>query len=233
MKNVTGYDVARGLAGSWGTLAVMTEVTFKVLPLAGDGGDRWSSRAAGRSGVELLCAAMAQPFEVSGAVHLQAPVAARLNHPGLKAMNKSVTALRLENFASARRLPQAAAQGGAQGLRRGARARPRELAGVLGRAAPPVGDAATGRRCCGASPPRRRRRRSSSPPSSATCRRKPSTTGRAASIWLEVPATADAGAAEIRRVIAMHGGHATLIRAEPNVRAAVEVFQPLSPAVER
>ena len=29
MKNVTGYDVSRGLAGSWGTLAVMTEVTFK------------------------------------------------------------------------------------------------------------------------------------------------------------------------------------------------------------
>ena len=34
-------------------------------------------------------------------------------------------------------------------------------------------------------------------------------------VWLEVPATADAGAADIRRVIAMHGGHATLIRAEP------------------
>jgi glycolate oxidase FAD binding subunit len=44
---------------------------------------------------------MAQPVEVSGAVHLQAPVAARLNHPGLKTLNKSVTALRLENFSSA------------------------------------------------------------------------------------------------------------------------------------
>src|SRR5690606_7574407 len=32
MKNVTGYDLARGLAGSWGTLAVMTQVTFKLLP---------------------------------------------------------------------------------------------------------------------------------------------------------------------------------------------------------
>ncbi len=28
MKNVTGYDLCRGLAGSWGTLAVLSEVTF-------------------------------------------------------------------------------------------------------------------------------------------------------------------------------------------------------------
>ena len=48
-----------------------------------------------------------------------------------------------------------------------------------------------------------------------------------------MPATADAGTAEIRRAVAIHGGHATLIRAEPSVRAAVEVFQPLSPPVER
>ncbi len=55
-------------------------------------------------------------------------------------------------------------------------------------------------------------------------------TGSGGLIWLEVPASADAGAADIRRVIAIHGGHATLIRAEPAVRAAVEVFQPLEPA---
>jgi glycolate oxidase FAD binding subunit len=72
MKNVTGYDVSRGLAGSWGTLAVLTEVTFKVLP--------WPETAATvifsparQSGGRASCAAMAQPVEVSGAVHLQAP----------------------------------------------------------------------------------------------------------------------------------------------------------------
>jgi glycolate oxidase FAD binding subunit len=46
-------------------------------------------------------------------------------------------------------------------------------------------------------------------------------------VWAEVLDTADAGSADIRRVIASHGGHATLVRAAPAVRAAVDVFQPV------
>jgi glycolate oxidase FAD binding subunit len=34
MKNVAGYDVSRLVAGSWGMLGVMTEVSIKVLPVA-------------------------------------------------------------------------------------------------------------------------------------------------------------------------------------------------------
>ena len=34
MKNVAGYDVSRILAGSWGMLGVITEVSLKVLPFA-------------------------------------------------------------------------------------------------------------------------------------------------------------------------------------------------------
>ena len=36
VKNVTGYDLCKLLTGSWGTLAVLTQVTFKVMPRAED-----------------------------------------------------------------------------------------------------------------------------------------------------------------------------------------------------
>jgi glycolate oxidase FAD binding subunit len=52
-------------------------------------------------------------------------------------------------------------------------------------------------------------------------------------VWIEVPASADAGSSDIRRAVAVHGGHATLIRADASVRASVEVFQPQSPLAER
>lgn len=34
MKNVAGYDVSRLVAGSWGTLGVLTDISLKVLPIA-------------------------------------------------------------------------------------------------------------------------------------------------------------------------------------------------------
>jgi glycolate oxidase FAD binding subunit len=50
-------------------------------------------------------------------------------------------------------------------------------------------------------------------------------------IWLETPAISDAGAVEIRRTLAEFGGHATLIRADTQARAVIDVFQPLDPSL--
>jgi glycolate oxidase FAD binding subunit len=46
-------------------------------------------------------------------------------------------------------------------------------------------------------------------------------------MWFATDASGGAGAAAIRAAVRAHGGHATLIRAPAEVRAAVDVFQPL------
>src|SRR5438270_187128 len=78
MKNVTGLDLCRGLAGSWGTLAVMCEVTFKVQPMPEETGTLILLGLPDEIAVEVLCEAMRTPYEVSGAVHLQRALVARL-----------------------------------------------------------------------------------------------------------------------------------------------------------
>ena len=110
MKNVTGLDLAKLLAGSHGTLGVLTEVSFKVLPapetvatLVLDGLD---AETAGRA----MRAALATPFEVSGAAHVSAAFG-----------DVSATLLRLEGFAGsvahrARELGRALAEFGAARL---------------------------------------------------------------------------------------------------------------------
>ena len=94
VKNVTGYDLSKLMAGSWGTLAVMTEVTVKVLPKPRASTTLLIFGLDDRRATEAMATALNAPAEVSGAAHLPGPVAAR---PPLKA-EMAVTALRLEGF---------------------------------------------------------------------------------------------------------------------------------------
>jgi glycolate oxidase FAD binding subunit len=96
VKNVTGYDLCKLMAGSWGTLAVLTEVTIKVLPAARSELTLLFFGLDDRRAGEAMTRAMNAPVEVSGAAHLPPRTAARAPLKGQMA----VTALRLEGFAA-------------------------------------------------------------------------------------------------------------------------------------
>ncbi|MRH21980.1 FAD-binding protein [Rhodovulum strictum] len=84
MKNVTGYDLVKLMAGSRGTLGVLSEVAFKLLPVPESAASLTLHGADGARAFEAMTRAMKSPFEVSGAAWL--PGAAEVH-------------LRLEGFA--------------------------------------------------------------------------------------------------------------------------------------
>jgi len=96
MKNVTGYDVCKLLAGSFGTLAVMSEVTFKVLPLPAQIHSVLVLGLDDAAAVAAMAAALMSPFEVYGAAHLPAAAAARSGVATVRSAGKAVTAVRVE-----------------------------------------------------------------------------------------------------------------------------------------
>ena len=94
VKNVTGYDLMKLMAGSWGTLSIFTELTIKVLPAPRTELTLLLFGLADVRATEAMRTALNGPFEVSGAAHL--PTYAARSRP-LKA-EMPVTALRLEGF---------------------------------------------------------------------------------------------------------------------------------------
>ncbi len=84
VKNVTGFDLPKLMAGSWGTLAVLVSITMRVLPRPRAETTLLFRGLSDEAANGLMSAAMAMPAAVSAAAHLPLP------HP--------VTALRLEGF---------------------------------------------------------------------------------------------------------------------------------------
>src|SRR5262249_17464414 len=67
MKNVTGYDLSKLLAGSWGTLAVLDQVSVKVLPAPDQTHTLLLLGLSDEAAIEVMCTAMGSPNQVSGA----------------------------------------------------------------------------------------------------------------------------------------------------------------------
>jgi glycolate oxidase FAD binding subunit len=99
VKNVTGYDLSKGLAGSWGTLAVVTDVTFKVLPRPEAAATLVIAGLDDDTAVRVLCEAVGTPWEVSGAAHLPEPLVAEVPDAAFAGGGRAATLIRLEGFA--------------------------------------------------------------------------------------------------------------------------------------
>jgi glycolate oxidase FAD binding subunit len=229
VKNVTGYDLCKLLAGSWGTLAVMTEVTLKVMPRPE------SERTVMLRGLDdltanrAMTAALGSPFDVSGAAHM--PNSAFRTAVGALAGlgSGAVTLLRLEGitasaghraatltevlapFGAAEILEDAASAGIWSSIRD---VRPFAANGALGAwpvwriVCPPAAGGALGQQLA-------------------------RDTGGdviydwgGGLIWAALPPKADAQAALVRQRVNAAGGHAMLIRAPEHIRRIVDVFHP-------
>jgi glycolate oxidase FAD binding subunit len=98
VKNVTGFDLPKLLTGSHGTLAVMTDITVKVLPAPEATRTLAVLGLDDAAAIRLLCAVLGSPYEVSGAAHLPAAVAARSEIGAIANSGLSATLIRLEGF---------------------------------------------------------------------------------------------------------------------------------------
>jgi glycolate oxidase FAD binding subunit len=204
VKNVTGYDLPKLLAGSWGTLAVLTEVTIRVVPSPELDRTLVVASTSAAESVHLQCAALGSAHDVSAA--------------GFDP--ERGTLLRLEGFASAvaaravalcdelRCTPSEVLDGSAS------RRCWHELAGAARLAASPIVW------------------RISVPPADAPTVLEQLAPERYLLDWgggLIYAAYSTADGARVRK--ALKAGHATLLKAPAAVRAAELVFQPQPPAV--
>ncbi|MDZ4134219.1 MAG: FAD-binding protein [Paracoccaceae bacterium] len=217
MKNVTGYDLVKLMAGARGTLGVLTEVAFKVLPRPEVEATLLARGLEPAAAVRAMSAALGSPYEVTGAAHLTADVTG----------DASETRLRIEGMA------------GSVAYRQGA------LLGLLGSGWAVAKDsAALWRQVRDVAPFSgqdgavwRLSVKPGDAPAVLAALQAGGLGNRAICdwggglIWFLAADAQDAGAALIRGQLALLGGHATLMRGSARLLAEVAVFHPEPPAL--
>jgi glycolate oxidase FAD binding subunit len=228
VKNVTGYDLCKLLAGSWGTLGIMTDVTLKVLPQCETEATLVLQGLDETGACEAMAKAMGSPFDVSGAAHLPDYLAARLD---LLAHPDASTLLRIEGVAPSVRHRIGALE---RTLRGPAMATLDETASrmlwrMIRDVRPLDADSEVGER------PLWRISTAPTRGSELAARISPASQlfldWGGGLVWIAPPAAPDAGAAAIRRAVAEVGGHATLVRGPASARASIDVFEPADAAL--
>jgi glycolate oxidase FAD binding subunit len=211
MKNVTGYDLSKLLAGSWGTLAVLDQVSVKVLPAPDQTRTLLLLGLDDAAAVTAMCAALGSPHDISGAAHLPGKTALRIEGvaPSVEARLKALRELLADSGAKMEELGTLES-----------RLFWREVRDVAPLKGTP--DAVVWKISC---PP------TEGPAIVARIKvLRPAAEAyydwSGGLVWLALPASADADQAIVRGAIGATGGHATLIRAPEAVRAIVPVFQP-------
>lgn len=97
-KNVTGFDLPKLMAGSWGSLAILTSVTFRVMPRPKHAATLLLRGLEAEPAVAAMVRALKAPLELSGCAHL--PKGTGSHCDGLAVLQgSSATLLRLEGFA--------------------------------------------------------------------------------------------------------------------------------------
>ncbi len=207
VKNVTGYDVPKLMAGSWGTLVAITSVTFKVLPRPETEQTILIPTSSYDDAVRVMSDAMQSSAEVSCAAHV----------PGqgtvlrLEGIDVSVAARRDNLLKSLARPADVLAHGPSQKIWSSIRdlhalnARPEDVIWRI--SVPPMDAPHVAHRIA------------------EKCDARFLFDWAGGLIWVATPASE----AIVRGAFTQ--GHAMLFRAPPDMRNAVPVFQPQAPAL--
>lgn len=227
VKNVTGYDLCKILCGSWGTLAILTEVTVKVLPAGQRILTVIVSGLSDSDATNAMAAAMGSSFEVSGAAYIPADVSIK------SATDGAIAAIRVEGTGPS---VSYRAAGLAEMLKPAGDCRIEK-----------TGDSrAFWRSVRDAEFFTEHRDRPlwrvsvapmSGPDVVATLRGQADIRAvydwAGGLVWIEFSSEAgdDAGAGIVRDAVRPHGGHATLVRADDGVRRKTDIFHPQDAAL--
>lgn len=227
VKNVTGFDLSKLMAGSYGTLAMLSNISLRVLPVPEC--TLTIAVAVPKIGAAegIFRLALHGAFETSGAAYLPQSLSVRSSVSQLSTMASDVVLLRLEGHetsvvARAETLSQQLVADGElirldrddslslwREIRDLVTFLPTNERQIWRIGVPPaVGPRIAAELC-------------------AVAAGETMLDWGGGLIWLSIPTQRDAAAGAVRKALSSHGGYAHLIVASEAIRGEVPVFQPL------